>query len=153
MTTSQPQRGRSLIKSSILCLSFCHHTSGPVNLEANQKPQEGCTCVAHQAPPRGRCADYQTGCTELSQAKPCCFFIYSTCVEHLLDDHGHLALQHGVEQLDDEDEAGAEDEQRQSQENETHRHVWQLNIDEDVFACNAQSKWWLAFKCLLRPRS
>lgn len=70
-----------------------------------------------------------------------CFFISFTCVEHLLDDHSHLALQHGVEQLDDEDEAGAEDEQRQSQENETHCQVWQLNIDEDVFACNAQSKW------------
>lgn len=34
-----------------------------------------------------------------------------TCVEDLLDDHGHLAFQHGVEQLDDQDEAGAEDEE------------------------------------------
>lgn len=46
-----------------------------------------------------------------------------TCVEHLLDDHSHLPLQHGVEQLDDEDEAGAEAEQRQSQENEAHGQV------------------------------
>lgn len=39
------------------------------------------------------------------------FFVCFTCVEHLLDDHSHLALQHGVEQLDDEDQAGTEDEQ------------------------------------------
>lgn len=64
------------------------------------------------------------------------FFFFITCVEHLLNNHSHLALQHGVEQLDDEDEAGAEDEQRQSQENEAHRQVWQINIYEDVFACN-----------------
>lgn len=45
---------------------------------------------------------------------------FCTCVEHLLDQHSHLALQHGVEQLDDEDETGAEDEQRPSQQNEAH---------------------------------
>lgn len=37
-----------------------------------------------------------------------------TCVEDLLDDHGHLAFQHGVEQLDDQDEAGSEDKERYS---------------------------------------
>lgn len=66
-----------------------------------------------------------------------CFF---TCVEHLLDDHGHLPLQHGVEQLDDEDEAGAEDEQRQGQEHEAHRQVRQISVGEDVFACNGK-RW------------
>lgn len=45
---------------------------------------------------------------------------FRTCVENLLDHHGHLPLQHGVEQLDDEYEAGAEDEQRPSQQNEAH---------------------------------
>lgn len=68
------------------------------------------------------------------------FVLFFTCVEHLLDDHGHLSLQHGVEQLDDEDEAGAEDDQRRSQENEAHRQVWQISIGEDVFACNGRSK-------------
>lgn len=34
-----------------------------------------------------------------------------TCVEHLLDDEGHLALEHGVEQFDDENEATAENEE------------------------------------------
>lgn len=79
-------------------------------------------------------------------------FIYTwifTCVEHLLDDHSHLALQHGVEQLDDEDEAGAEDEQRQSQQNEAHCQVGQIHIDEDVFACKRWRKRRLAYKCPL----
>lgn len=61
-------------------------------------------------------------------------FCFRTCVEHLLDDHSHLSLQHGVEELDDEDEAGAEDEQRQSQEDEAHGQVWQVNVDENMFA-------------------
>lgn len=68
------------------------------------------------------------------------FLCFHTCVEHLLDDHGHLALQHGVEQLDNENEAGAEDEQRQSEENEAHCQVWQSGIDEDVFTCKQQSR-------------
>lgn len=46
------------------------------------------------------------------------FFKVCTCVEHFLDDQSHLSFQHGVEQLDNEDEAGAENKQRQSQENE-----------------------------------
>lgn len=64
---------------------------------------------------------------------------FFTCVDHFLDDHGHLPLQYGVEQFDDEDEAGAEDEQRQSQENEAHCQVRQISINEDVFACNGWS--------------
>lgn len=68
------------------------------------------------------------------------FSPFCTCVEHLLDDHSHLALQHGVEQLDDEDEAGAEDEQRQSQQDEAHRQVRQLNVGKDVFACKWTAK-------------
>lgn len=100
-----------------------------------QKQQEGCTCVAHQASPRGRCADYQTGCS-----KHLFFFLCFTCVEHLLDDHGHLALQYGVEQLDDEDQAGTEDEQRRSQQNEAHSQVRQIGIGKDVLACSEQMK-------------
>lgn len=67
-------------------------------------------------------------------------FVFLTCVEHLLDDHSHLSLQHGVEQLDDEDEAGAEDKQRQSQEDEAHCQVWQTSTDKEVFACNGRSE-------------
>lgn len=73
-------------------------------------------------------------------------FVLFTCVEHLLDDNSHLPLQHGVEQLDDKDEAGAEDEQRQSQENEAHCQVWQISVDEDVFACDGQVKEMVGIK-------
>ena len=89
---------------------------------------------------RGRCADYQTGCRR--ERETLFRFFILTCVENLLDDHGHLSLQHGVQQLDDEDEAGAEDEQRQGQENEAHRQVRQINIDKDVLACNGQRDDW-----------
>lgn len=61
-------------------------------------------------------------------------FIF-TCVQHLLDDHRHLALQHGVEKLDDEDEAGTEDEQRRRQQDEAHGQVWQGGVGENVGAC------------------
>uniref|UniRef100_A0A3Q3W1C9 Secreted protein n=1 Tax=Mola mola TaxID=94237 RepID=A0A3Q3W1C9_MOLML len=47
--------------SDDLCLSFVCRTSGLADPEANQKQQEGCTCVAHRASPLRRCADYQTG--------------------------------------------------------------------------------------------
>lgn len=66
------------------------------------------------------CADYQTGWREHVDETLFYLFCFFTCVEHLLNDHSHLSFQHGVEQLDNEDEAGAEDEQRQSQENEAH---------------------------------
>lgn len=66
----------------------------------------------------------------------CCnVFNASTCVEHFLDDDSHLSFEHRVEQLYNEDEAGAEDKQRQSQENEAYAQVWQVNVDKDVFAC------------------
>lgn len=58
-----------------------------------------------------------------------------TCVEHFLDDHSHLSFEHRVEQLDDEDEAGAEDEQRERQQNQAYGEVWQLSVGEDVLAC------------------
>lgn len=92
---------------------------------------------------QNRCADYQTGLMVHVEEN---FFCVHTCVEHLLDDHSHLPLQHGVEQLDNEDEAGAEDKQRQSQENEAHCQVWQINIDEEVFACNGTVKEMIGIK-------
>ncbi|KAG7238414.1 hypothetical protein INR49_030921 [Caranx melampygus] len=46
-----------------------------------------------------------------------------TGVEDLLDDCSHLSLQHGVEQLDNEDQAGAEHQQRESQQDQTHKQV------------------------------
>lgn len=58
-----------------------------------------------------------------------------TCVEHLLDDHSHLSLKHGVEQLDNEDEAGTEDEKGQGQQNDAHSQVRQVNINKDMVAC------------------
>lgn len=58
-----------------------------------------------------------------------------TCVEHLLDDHSHLSLEHGVEQLDDEDEARAKDQQWEGQQDQTHGQIWQVGIGKDVAAC------------------
>lgn len=123
--------------SSVCACASSVHTSGLVNLQASRKQQGGCACSAHRASPRDGCADYQTGYAQYSESRIYMFSPFCTCVEHLLDDHSHLALQHGVEQLDDEDEAGAEDEQRQSQQDEAHRQVRQVNVGKDVFAC----KW------------
>lgn len=55
-----------------------------------------------------------------------------TGVEDFLDDNSHLSLQHRVEQLDYEDQAGAEHEQRESQQNQTHRHIRQIHIHKEV---------------------
>ena len=72
-----------------------------------------------------------------AQRKVCFFFFrFCTCVEHLLDDNSHLSFQHGVEELDDEDETGAEDEQRQGQENEADGEVRQFDDGEEVLTCN-----------------
>lgn len=49
-----------------------------------------------------------------------------TCVDDLVDDLGHMALQEGMEQLDQEQQTGAEDEQRARQEDQTHHQVRQL---------------------------
>lgn len=49
-----------------------------------------------------------------------------TCVDDLVDDLGHVALQEGMEQLDQEQQTGAEDEQRARQEDQTHHQVRQL---------------------------
>lgn len=115
-----------------LCLSFLHHTAGLLDLEVSQKQQGGCTCVAHQAPPLKQMCRLSN---RLNGA-----FCFCTCVDHFLDDHSDLPFEHGVEQLDNEDEAGAEDEQRQSQEDEAHRQVWQISTGEEVFAYNGGSK-------------
>lgn len=61
-----------------------------------------------------------------------------TSVDDLLDDLGHLALEQGVEHLDEEDEAGAEEHQGASQQNESHGQVRQPRVREDVVACR---KW------------
>ncbi|TNN83545.1 hypothetical protein EYF80_006063 [Liparis tanakae] len=38
-----------------------------------------------------------------------------------------MGMRHGVEQLDDQDQAGAEHQQRKSQQNQTHCQVWGLS--------------------------
>lgn len=58
-----------------------------------------------------------------------------TGVEDLLDRGGHLPLQHGAEQLDDEDEAGAEHQQRQSQQDHTDGHIRHTDVHEEVPTC------------------
>lgn len=58
-----------------------------------------------------------------------------TGVDNLLNDLGHLALEQRVEHLDEEDEAGAEEYQGASQQDEPHGQVRQPCVHEDVVAC------------------
>lgn len=55
-----------------------------------------------------------------------------TCVEHLFDDDRHLTLQHGVQQLDDQNEAGTESQQWQSQQNQPHGQVRKISEHKHV---------------------
>lgn len=145
-----PEQTRSFYQSGICAWAFSVAQQDWWTWRASLKQQGGCTCVAHQASPSGQMCWLSNRLEGACRREVLSFFIYFfTCVEHLLDDHSHLPLQHGVEQLDDEDEAGAEDEQRQSQENEAHCQVWQISVDEEVVACNGRSKRWLALKCPL----
>ena len=97
---------------------------------------------------RAGSADYQTGRLEGTRlgwevrGEP-------TCVQHTLDDHGHLAFQHGVEQLDNEDEAGAEHQQGHAQQDEAHRHVREIGVRKDMTACNGTVKTCSSLKCSL----
>lgn len=67
------------------------------------------------------------------------FHLYTQCtvlltgVDDPLDDCSHLSLQHGVEQFDNEDQAGAEHQQRESQQDQTHCEVRQIYIHKEVF--------------------
>lgn len=61
-----------------------------------------------------------------------CAVLPLTGVEDLLDDWGHLSLQHGVEQLDDEYQAEADHQQRESEQDQTHRQVRQIHIHKDM---------------------
>lgn len=78
-----------------------------------------------------------------------------TGVQDPLDDCGHLSLQHGVQQLDDEDQAGAEHQQRESQQDQTYWQVRQIHIHKEMLTCAHTethtwndtldtSRWWLA---------
>lgn len=65
-----------------------------------------------------------------------------TSVEDLLDDSGHLSLQHGVEHLDDEDEAGAEHQQRQSQQDHPYSQIGQIHVRKEVWTCICSKANW-----------
>lgn len=61
-----------------------------------------------------------------------------TSVNYPFDDCSHPSLQQGAEQFDDEDEAGAEHQQRQSQKDQTHCHVGQVHIHKEVGTLKTQ---------------
>lgn len=61
-------------------------------------------------------------------------FFQLTCVDDLLDDIGHLALEQGVEHLDKEDETSAQNHQGPGQQNEPHGQVGQPRIHEEMVA-------------------
>lgn len=58
-----------------------------------------------------------------------------TGVDNRLNDLGHLALEQRVEHLDEEDEAGAQEHQGASQQDEPHSQVRQPCVHENVAAC------------------
>lgn len=71
-------------------------------------------------------------CTELEYFQ-CA--VQLTCVQDPFDDSGHLPLQHGVEQLDNEDETGTEHQQRQSQQDQTYCQIRQIHIHKEMETC------------------
>lgn len=58
-----------------------------------------------------------------------------TGVNNLLNDLGHLALEQRVEHLDKEYEAGTQEHQGASQQDEPYGQVRQPGVHEDVVAC------------------
>lgn len=58
-----------------------------------------------------------------------------TSVDDLLDGFGHLPLEQGVEEFDQEDEAGAEHDEGPGQQHQPHGQVGQWCVGEEVLAC------------------
>jgi hypothetical protein len=58
-----------------------------------------------------------------------------TGVDDLLNDLGHLALEQGVEHLDKEDEAGAQEYQGASQQDESHCQIREPGVHKEVVTC------------------
>lgn len=63
------------------------------------------------------------------------FAVLLTGVKDLLDDCSHLSLQHGVEQFDNQDQAGAKHQQRKSQQDQAHSQVRQIHIHKEMLTC------------------
>jgi len=58
-----------------------------------------------------------------------------TSVDDLLDGFGHLPLEQGVEDFDQEDEAHAEHDEGPGQQHQPHGQVGQRRVGEEVLAC------------------
>lgn len=58
-----------------------------------------------------------------------------TSVDHLLDGFGHLPLEQGVEDFDQEDEAGAEHDEGAGQQHQPHSQVGQRRVGEEMLTC------------------
>lgn len=61
--------------------------------------------------------------------------ILLTSVDDLLDGFGHLPLEQGVEEFDQEDEAGAEHDKGPGQQHQPHGQVRQWCVGEEVLTC------------------
>lgn len=55
-----------------------------------------------------------------------------TSVDDGFDDTSHLSFQHGVKQFDDENQTGAEDQQRESQQDQTNGKVRKIHVHKQV---------------------
>lgn len=71
----------------------------------------------------------------LSGSHPTVVSVPLTSVDDLLDGFGHLPLEQGVEDFDQEDEAGAEHDEGPGQQNQPHGQVRQRRVREEVLAC------------------
>lgn len=71
----------------------------------------------------------------LSGSHPAAVSVPLTSVDDLLDGFGHLPLEQGVEDFDQEDEAGAEHDEGPGQQNQPHGQVRQRRVREEVLAC------------------
>lgn len=61
--------------------------------------------------------------------------ILLTSVDDLLDGFGHLPLEQGVEEFDQQDEAGAEHDKGPGQQHQPHSQVRQWCVGEEVLTC------------------
>lgn len=57
-----------------------------------------------------------------------------TCVERLLDDDGYLPLKNGGQNLDNHDQAAAEDQQGDQQQDDANNQIRETGIHKDVLA-------------------
>lgn len=57
-----------------------------------------------------------------------------TSIKGLLDDNGHLSLEHRAQELDYNNQTATEDHQGGSKQDDAHSKIWEIEIHKDVLA-------------------